>query len=291
MPAQQNNERIIIADPNSFTRSLVSEVLRPAGYSKIRHASDGNDLLRITEEYAPKIVITTSRLPVLSGLEFTRLIRAGHRSVPRQLGIITMTDSPTESLLDAARESGVDEMLVQPFTTNAVLVRIRSVLERPRPFVESKNYVGPSRRRRMAADYVGPKRRLVDPVEKAAGALPWESDCHRAMARICVQTISDLVSGLTPGDPRGLREVYAAIKATETIADGAKDVLLAAAVRSLGRYVMAVGGAGGLDAEAVHAHIGAMNQLVMLAGTRRGERETLVDGLTRVVDKKLRIAG
>ena len=76
--------RIIIADGVAQTRNLVSDVLRGAGFMNIIHARNGNELLELTEEYLPTIVITTSRLPGLSGLEFTRLIRAGYRLVPRE---------------------------------------------------------------------------------------------------------------------------------------------------------------------------------------------------------------
>jgi hypothetical protein len=36
------------------------------------------------------------------------------------------------------------------------------VIYRPRLFVQSLNYVGPDRRRRVIPDYAGPKRRAAD---------------------------------------------------------------------------------------------------------------------------------
>ena len=143
------HHRIVVADPWPHTRNLLSDVLRSAGFVDIVHVSDGADLLTVTEEYLPKLVITTSRLPNLSGLEFTRAVRAGYKLIPRELSIIAMTDTPTRAFLDAARESGVDEMLVRPFTAKAVLLRVKSVFDRPREFVDSAKYIGPCRRRRM----------------------------------------------------------------------------------------------------------------------------------------------
>ena len=70
-------------------------------------------MLEQTVEYEPRIVITTSRLPEMSGLEYTRLIRGGYKNVSRLLSIIVMTDTPTKAFLDAAQASGVDEMLVR----------------------------------------------------------------------------------------------------------------------------------------------------------------------------------
>ncbi|RYG37382.1 MAG: response regulator, partial [Burkholderiales bacterium] len=86
-------QHIIIADPVSHTRNLVADVLRSLGHYSIFQARDGKELLELTIEYEPRIVITTSRLPELSGLEFTRLVRAGHKNVSRLLSIIVMTDT------------------------------------------------------------------------------------------------------------------------------------------------------------------------------------------------------
>jgi two-component system, chemotaxis family, chemotaxis protein CheY len=186
MSFQIRTQTIIIADAVQQTRNLVSEVLRSVGYESIVHARDGDELLARTVEHEPTIVITTSRLPGMSGLEFTRLIRAGYQDVPRELSIIVMTNTPTKAFLDAAQNSGVDEMLVRPFTAQHLLIRIRAVLDHPREFVDSAKYIGPCRRRRMVDDYIGPMRRFVDPTDDMPGALPWEQETNRAAVRKAV---------------------------------------------------------------------------------------------------------
>jgi DNA-binding response OmpR family regulator len=279
-------KRFIVADPSAPTRQLVSEVLRGAGFFDILHARDGAELLALTEEYVPAAVIATSRMPALSGLEFTRLIRDGHRQVPRVLPIIAMTDTPTKAFLDAARDSGVDEMLVRPFSAESVILRVRAVLDRPRQFIESAVYVGPCRRRRPVEEYVGPMRRFVDPVDEAIVS-PWESENNRAVTRKCVQKISEMFSGLTPGDRRKLREVYAVVQEAEAFADSTLDDMLAAAARSLGRYITAIGAAAQLDPEVVKTHIDCMHTLGVLTSGQYEERRRLVEGLDRVVDKKI----
>ncbi len=282
-----NTQHIIIADAVSHTRNLVADVLRSLGYYSIFHARDGNELLELTMEYEPRIVITTSRLPGLSGLEFTRLVRDGHKNISRLLSIIVMTDTPTKAFLDAAQASGVDEMLVRPFTAQALQVRVKAVLDRPRPFIDSAVYVGPCRRRRMIVDYSGPMRRFIDPTDDMPGASPWEAEPNRAAVRKCVTKLSELSSGLTAGDRRKLREIYSASKETENLADETKDAVLGAAARSLGRYIMAIGANGVPDPEVMTTHIDAMHTLGMLSSTQHQEREMLVQGLVRVVDKKL----
>jgi CheY-like chemotaxis protein len=287
MTTIDNNFHIVVADAAAHTRNLVADVLRSLGYYSILHARDGKELLETVIEYEPKIVVTTSRLPEMSGLEFTRLVRSGHKTISRLLSIIVMTDTATKAFLDAAQESGVDEMLVRPFTAQAMQVRIKAVLDRPRPFIDSAVYVGPCRRRRMVEDYTGPLRRFVDPTDDMPGASPWESEPNRQAVRKCVTKLSELSLGLSAGDRRKLRAIYSATKETEDMADETKDAMMGAAARSLGRYIMAIGATGVPDPEVMTTHIDAMHTLGLLSGAQHKEREFLVAGLVRVVDKKL----
>jgi CheY-like chemotaxis protein len=281
------NTLILIADPESMTRSIVADVLRGAGYQDILHCRDGEQLLERTEEYCPRIVITTSRLPKLSGLEYTRLIRAGYRTTPRNLSIIAMTDTPTRAFLEAARESGVDEMLVRPFTADAIMKRVNAVLKRPRRFIDSVSYVGPDRRRRMVEDFVGPMRRLEDPVGSSDSGAKWESPTHRAAMTRRIRAISDVASDWRPGDRKQLRRLRDGTEEIESSAELARDLSLAEAARSLARYITGVGASPTLDPEVVHTHLDAMATLTMLGAADDEQRRRVAEGLKVVVDKRL----
>jgi two-component system, chemotaxis family, chemotaxis protein CheY len=286
MPGKRAVVQFLVCDENPFTRRLVADVLSGAGFEKVQFARDGIELMKFTPEFQPRIVITTSRVPGISGLEYTRMIRSGYRGVDRTLSIIVMTDTPTTKFIEAAREAGADELLVRPFNGQALLARVEAVLLRPRRFVESLEYVGPCRRRRMIEDYGGPMRRFTDPLEGAEKPL-WEHETNRALVRQCVTRISELAAGLSPGDRRKLREVYAAVRDTEQLADDVRDQFMGDAARSLGRYITAVGGAGAVDPEVLSTHIDALQKLGVLGSDYHAQREELVRGLVKVVDKRL----
>ncbi len=287
MPRSQKNMRVVIADGSSSVLRLLTEVLRGVGVDRIYTARGGRELVQHTIEYLPDLVITTSRLPEISGLDFTRRVRMGLGNVRRDLPIIVMTDTATKGFLDAAMASGVDEMLVRPFTGEAVLDRINAVLHSKREFVDSATYVGPCRRRRPREDYSGPMRRFMDPVNDMPGAPLWENETHRQAVRSCVQRISESMTQLTADDRQKLRQVYTTVKETEGLAEESRDEALGAAARSLGRYIMAIGAGGVLDEETVRTHIDAMHSLSLLGSAEYAERERLVEGLSRIVDKKL----
>lgn len=278
--------QFLICDDNLHTRRLVADVLAGAGFEKVQFAKTGAELLKVTVEFQPRIVVTSSRIPELSGLEYTRIIRGGYETVNRALSIIVMTDTPTQKFIDAARGAGVDEMLMRPFTGSALLSRVEAVLIRPRRFVESVGYVGPCRRRRMLDEYGGPLRRFADPLEDAEKPL-WEAESNRELVRQCVTKISELSLALTPGDRRKLREVYGAVRDTEQLADDIRDQSMGDAARSLSRYIMAIGGAGTVDPEVLTTHIDAMQKLGYLKAENTAERDELVQGLVAIVDKRL----
>lgn len=277
----------LIADPEAYSRNLIAEVLRAAGYFAISHARDGKELLEKTATLHPRVIFTTSRIAEISGLEFTRMIRAGYKDVSRQTSIIAMTDTPTRAFLDAAQQSGADEMLARPFSAQAVMIRVKSVLERPREFIESVAYTGPCRRRKMIDEYGGPRRRFTDPIEEDELLALWERESNREIVRSCVKKISELAIDLSPTDRRKLREIYFATKETESVADSVKDKMMGDAARSLGRYISSVGASGLLDKEVLTTHIDAMHTLGVLGSRQLAERESLIAGLQKVVDKKL----
>lgn len=286
MSSKAKHVQFLVCDDNQHTRRLVSEVLAGAGFEKVEFASSGAELLKLTIEFQPRIVITSSRVPALSGLEYTRIIRGGYGAVSRALSIVVMTDTPTQKFIDAARGAGVDEMLVRPFNGAALLSRVEAVLLRPRRFVESVNYVGPCRRRRMLDEYGGPLRRFTDPLEDTDKPL-WEAEGNRELVRQCVTRISESAVGLTQGDRRKLREIFNAVREVEQLADDVRDQSMGDAARSLARYILAIGGAGVVDPEVVTTHIDAMQKLGYMTAQHLNEREQLVQGLVAVVDKRL----
>ena len=277
---------VVVCDPNTHTRRLVADVLRGAGFDRLRYARDGQELLDVTVECAPNIVITASRIPGVSGLEYVRAVRGGLQAVNRATPVIVMTQTPTQSFIDAARSSGVDEMLVAPFSAKALLARIDAVTVRPRQFVDSVHYIGPCRRRRMLEDFIGPHRRLCDPVEVGELSV-WESEENRAAVRGQVRRLSEITFSVQPADRRKLREVFHVVTDVCEVAEGARDVAMVDSARSLARYISAVGAAGGLESDVLSTHVDAMQKLAFLGSAHQEERLKLVEGLTAVVDKRL----
>ena len=63
--------------------------------------------------------------------------------------------------MTAARDAGVNEFVVKPFSAQGLFTRIQAVIEKPRPFVKVSGYFGPDRRRRRRP-FEGEERRHTD---------------------------------------------------------------------------------------------------------------------------------
>ena len=66
---------VMVVDDNENLRELMSAQLRAHGYEVIE-ARDGREAVRIVKRECPALILMDIQMPVLDGLEATRLIRA-----------------------------------------------------------------------------------------------------------------------------------------------------------------------------------------------------------------------
>src|SRR3546814_1685570 len=73
--------------------------------------------------------------------------------------IIMVTAQSEEWKVMKARDAGVTEFLVKPFSAKTMARRITVVVENPRQFVRTDEFFGPDRRRHVISNYTGQERR------------------------------------------------------------------------------------------------------------------------------------
>ena len=79
---------------------------------------------------------------------------------PESTPLVLMSGHTEQWRVNMARDAGVNEFLAKPISAKTLYDRILAVIEKPRPFVRTKNYFGPCRRRVNSRDYAGPERRF-----------------------------------------------------------------------------------------------------------------------------------
>jgi DNA-binding response OmpR family regulator len=107
----------------------------------------------------PDIVLTDWAMPIFDGLELTRMIRQPGANANPYAPIIMLTGHSEKKRVVAARDAGVTEFLAKPISAKALYQRILNVVANPRPFIKTKSYFGPDRRRIVNPNYIGMERR------------------------------------------------------------------------------------------------------------------------------------
>jgi CheY-like chemotaxis protein len=131
----------------------------------VYEAEDGAVGLDAFTHYTPDIVLTDWAMPIFDGLELTQMIRQPNANANPFVPIIMVTGHTEKDRVTAARDAGVTEFLAKPISAKALYERIVNVVANPRPFIKTKTYFGPDRRRNTNSNYVGPERRKDGPAE------------------------------------------------------------------------------------------------------------------------------
>lgn len=153
---------ILIVEDTEPMQKLVSSVLETLGVGEIYKAEDGTKGFEAFCENNPDIVIADWHMVPVSGIEMVKQIRNDQKSPNKTVPIIMMTGYSSRPRIEEARDTGSTEFLVKPFSANDLARRIAYVINKPRDFIETPDYFGPDRRRRVIEGFKGPFRRQSD---------------------------------------------------------------------------------------------------------------------------------
>ena len=118
--------RILVVDDDPAIRQLLTDVLELEGY-EVTLAVDGIAAVRAVKGASPDFVVLDVMMPGLDGFEVLSTIRAqGGEPVP----VLMLTAAAEAGADSRAWANGVDFYLAKPFTPDAVLDLIDSVLTR-----------------------------------------------------------------------------------------------------------------------------------------------------------------
>lgn len=104
------------------------------------------------------IVLTDWLMPDGSGVELLEWIRSHDADNIKFLPVLLLSAYTTQKVVTTARDYGANEALVKPVSGAKLAGRILSIVDKPRPFVQTPDFFGPDRRRQDMA-YKGQDRR------------------------------------------------------------------------------------------------------------------------------------
>ena len=169
MTYQFQNATILVVDDMKPMLGLTVSVLKSFGFHHIYSARDADEAFAKFCQFSPDIVLTDWMMEPYDGIELTKRIRNDPRSPNKFVPIILMTGYSAKIRVMEARDKGVTEFLVKPFSAKDLYLRIEQLIEKPRKFIDAKQFFGPDRRRKKSEEYEGPRRRNLDAKAGAKG--------------------------------------------------------------------------------------------------------------------------
>lgn len=158
MSYQFKNIKVLVVESSRAMFDLTKGVLGAYGVGEIYSAYNCDEGFNQFCKHNPDILIIDWLTEPHNGLELTRRIRQEPNSPNPFVPIIMMTGFSQMKRVIMARDSGVTEFLVKPFTSKTLAHRIELLVEKPRTFVKAEEYFGPDRRRRRD-EHKGQERR------------------------------------------------------------------------------------------------------------------------------------
>lgn len=149
---------VMVADDNAHMRELLVTILDALGVGRVHTASDGGAAIRKMREHPCDILIADWNMEPMDGVELVRRVRRGEGDIDPYLPVIMLTGHTERARVTMARDAGVTEFMAKPVSARSLYARIVSVIEHPRPFIRTKDYFGPDRRR-QSLPFQGPDRR------------------------------------------------------------------------------------------------------------------------------------
>ena len=120
--------RVLVVEDEQDIAALIKHALERSGDAEVDVVHSGDTALRTVADTAPDLVILDINLPVVSGTEVCRVMRA--RPDTAKTPIIILTARTSEADRVAGLDLGADDYVTKPFSLRELSARVRAVLRR-----------------------------------------------------------------------------------------------------------------------------------------------------------------
>jgi two-component system, chemotaxis family, chemotaxis protein CheY len=114
----------LIVDDSRVIRKVSRHILEGMGFT-VDEAADGQEALGRCEEAMPDVILLDWNMPVMSGLEFIRLLRQRDRG--DQPKVVFCTTENDIAHIRAAIDAGADEYVMKPFDRETLQIKLQLV--------------------------------------------------------------------------------------------------------------------------------------------------------------------
>ncbi len=123
------SQSILVVDDEAYIVTSLEYVMKSAGF-EVGVAYDGEEALAKVAEMVPDLVILDVMMPKLDGFEVCEKIRAN--PLWKSVRIVMLTAKGRDTERSRGLALGADDYLSKPFSTRAILQRIKELLSEDR---------------------------------------------------------------------------------------------------------------------------------------------------------------
>ena len=117
---------VLVVDDSKVMRDMIVACLRPAGDLAFTHASSGLEAIERLALKTFELVMLDLNMPDIGGIEVLEFVRG--QDALRTLPIIVVTTRGDEASRTRVLEAGASRFMTKPFTPDALLGEVRSLL-------------------------------------------------------------------------------------------------------------------------------------------------------------------
>ena len=116
---------ILYVEDNELNRRIVRDLLKRTSY-RLLEAPDGESGIAVARQESPDLILMDVQLPVVSGIEATRTLRAEQATAATP--IIAITSFALAGDEEKARQAGATAYLAKPYSPRDLLELIRRLV-------------------------------------------------------------------------------------------------------------------------------------------------------------------
>jgi len=121
------NLKILIVDDIFTNRLLLSELIKTLGHYSVQ-VENGKLAIDLLEKEDFDLVLMDIEMPVMNGLEATRIIRTTFPSPKNVITIVALTAHNPSLFFEDFSDAGFDELLTKPYSLNKIIDLINNLV-------------------------------------------------------------------------------------------------------------------------------------------------------------------
>jgi AmiR/NasT family two-component response regulator len=127
--------RVVVAEDEAIIRLDIVETLKESGFDVVGQAGDGAEVVRLTLELKPDLVLMDIKMPGTDGLQAAEVL--AEHNVP----VVLLTAFSSPELVERASAAGVFSYVVKPFNPSNLIPALRIALSLHERMISAANEV------------------------------------------------------------------------------------------------------------------------------------------------------